>query len=636
MKQAIIGSCRPRACFIPAKRILSSVLSLLLAQGLLVDAQPTSRAIPHPLPNHPGNIFLAGENVVVEAPPRSVQSWRALDYEGKEIAQGHLEEDGRAHLGKLPVGYYEMRCGGDALSNRTTIGVIAPLRAPTPLNSPVAIDVAMAWFFPKERMAAPANLCALAGINWVRDRLLWPELEPKRGEFAAHTRYDDSIQTQTDAGLQVLEVDHASASWAATNTRRFPPDLRDIYQFYHDVAKRWQGKVGACEPWNEADISMFGGHTGDEMASLQKAAYFGLKAGNPEVIACQNVFAIHRAATLKNFAANQAGAYFDTFNLHCYDPLDGYPKAFADFRAVSSGKPMWATEISVHVRWQGDPQLRELSEADLHFQSERVTKTYVLALHQGTAEIFYFMLPQYTEGKIQYGLLHGDLTPRPGYVALAAVGRLLAGAKPLGRMPLPDKAGQAYFFEAKPDGKEAVVMVAWAQHESSFELPQAPKACYDHLGRPRPVEGKRLTVGTTPLYAVLSKEGLPALVRPPRHPKPFKGTPSPVVLQALLPEQDVLVKESAYKLAAGKSQQVPVFLYNFGSAKAEGRLSVTGPEGWQLSLPATAEIVPGERRQLELQLSCGNGAEKAAQEVLIRGDFGPAGKPLLALRFLPQ
>ena len=199
---------------------------------------------------------------------------------------------------------------------------------------------------------------------------------------------------------------------------------------------------------------MFGGHTGSEMASLQKAAYLGLKAGNPKVIACQNVFAIHRAATLHDFDANEAWAYFDTFNLHCYEQLQGYPKAFADFRAVSAGKPMWVTEISVRVKWQGDEQLKELSDEDLRLQSERVTKTYALALHQGAAEVFYFMLPQYSEGTVQFGLLHADLTPRPGYLALAAVGRLLADAKPLG----PAGADRTMLarpisLSARPDGK---------------------------------------------------------------------------------------------------------------------------------------------------------------------------------------
>lgn len=86
-----------------------------------------------------------------------------------------------------------------------------------------------------------------------------------------------------------------------------------------------------------------------KMATLQKAAYLGLKAGNPKVIACLNVFAIHRPATLQDFQNNEAWPYFDTFNLHHYAPLENYPRLYADFRAVSAGKPLWVSECSVHV-----------------------------------------------------------------------------------------------------------------------------------------------------------------------------------------------------------------------------------------------------------------------------------------------
>ncbi len=607
---------------------------VLIGSGLSAEAPPDPRTVPHPLPAHPGNVFMAGEEVIVQAPAPAAQAWRIVNYDGATVAQGRLDEDGRARLGKLPVGYYELLSGAGSATNRVTLGVLEPLRAPTPLSSPIAIDVAMAWFFPQERMAAPANLCALAGINWVRDRLSWPELEPKRGEFAESTRYDASAQAQVAAGLQVLQVGHASAPWANPNTKRFPLDLRDIYTFHRQMARRWQGQVAAFEPWNEADITMFGGHTGSEMASLQKAAYLGLKAGNPKVIACLNVFAFHRATTLHDFQANQAWPYFDTFNLHCYEPLQAYPKAYADFREVSAGKPLWVTETSVRVNWQGDEHLKELSAADLRLQSERLTKTYTLALHQGAAEVFYFMLPHYSEGTVQFGLLHADLTPRPGYVALAAVGRLLADAKPLGRLALPDNAGQAYFFDAKPDGQAADVMVAWAQRETSLELPQAPKACFDHLGRPRPVAGKLLKVGPAPLYAVLDRSARPALRPPPAPAKLLTGEPGPVVLQALLPEEDVIVDKSAYKLALGQAKKVPVFLYNFGDRKASGPLTATAPAGWRIAFPATADIGPGERKELTLALSRETPSGSTEVTVRVSGDFGTGGKPVLSLHFV--
>jgi hypothetical protein len=614
---------------------IMGILGLLAGPEFPASAQPAPRGIPRPLPSHPGNIFLAGEEVSVPLPGVTNAPWRALDYEGRVVATGEVRA-ARAELGRLPVGYYEVFCGGDGLSNRTTLGVIAPLKAPTPLSSPVGIDAAAAWFFGKDAMAAPANLCALAGMNRVRDRLSWPELEPKRGEWTPYTRYDDSIATQNAAGLKILEVNHATAAWANTNSMRFPLDLRDAYNFNKELARRWSGKVEAIEPWNEADIVEFGGHNGSEMASLQKAAYFGIRAGSTNVLACMNVFAIRRAATLKNFSENEAWPYFDTFNVHHYESLQNYPSLYADYRAVSGGRPLWVSECSVHVRWEGDPKFKELSSENLRLQSERVTKTYTLGLYQGVRALFYFVLPHYTERDLQYGLLHEDLTPRPGYLALAAVGRLLADAKPLGRVPLRDNDGQIYYFEAKPDGQPADVAVIWTQTELNLPLPAAPIACYDHLGRVRPVgEGNNLLVNSFPVFVVFPPNTHPKLTPPPKPAKYLPGEPCPIVLQALKPE-DVVFKESAYRVPPGKPYELPVYAYNFGSGNAAGKLSVTAPSPWRATIAEDLTIAPGERKPLTLTLTnTGTNSWKDAS-VRITGDFGPQGRALLSLRFVPQ
>ncbi len=615
--------------------MMAGVLGLLVGPELRAAEQPhVTREIPRPLPSHPGNIFLSGEEVSI-TPPGTNDVWRVVDYEGNPVASEHVKE-GRVQLGKLPVGYYEVISSGNGVTNRTTVGVLEPLRVPTSLTSPIGIDVAMAWFFPKDAMAAPANLCTLAGINRVRDRLLWPELEPKRGEWAAHSRYDDSIEAQLAAGLQILEVNHASPQWANTNGMRFPLDLRDIYEFDKETARRWAGKIEAIEPWNEADIREFGGHTGSEMASLQKAAYFGLRAGNSNVIACMNVFAIRRAATLKDFSENEAWPYFDTFNVHHYEPLQNYPSLYADYRAASGGRPMWVSECSVHVYWQGDEKLRELTPDDLRQQSERVTKTFVLGLYQGIQAMFYFMLPHYTEGPLQYGLLHQDLTPRPGYLALAAVGRLLADAKPIGRIPLRDNSGQIYFFSTQTDGKPSEVAVIWSQREMNLPLWANPRVVYDHLGRVRAVgEGNNLVVNSIPAIVVFEPGTHPKLLSPPKPAKFLPGEPSPIVLQALLP-QDVVVDKSAYKVAAGRPKEVPIYLYNFGTEKATGRLSATVSPGWEANIGSDADLAPGDRKGLTLTLTKTGTNSWTDANVKITGDFGAQGRPLLSLHFVPE
>jgi hypothetical protein len=462
-------------------------------------------------------------------------------------------------------------------------------------------------------------------------------VEKKRGDFAPpSTKYDASARIQSEAGLKVLQVNHSSPFWANTNHKRFPEDLRDAYRFYREMARRWAGQVVAFEPWNEADIDGFGGHTGAEMASLQKAAALGLKEGNPGVVACQNVFASANKAILEDLAANQAWPYFDTFNLHHYAKADDYPGIYAAFRAVSAGRPLWTTEFSMPVPWSGDEKRKEPSDADLRIQSERVAKAFAAALHEGPQAAFYFMLPHYVEGKTQFGIVRPDLTPRPAYVALAAVGRLLADARPMGRLKDVPQNVRAFVFRARPDDKECEVMVAWtSEGTTALALADAPLAVYDHLGRARPGP---LTLSPAPVFAVLASGAAARLTLdpPPATPPRAAGEPSPVVLQAVWPTERVDLKRSAYRIAAGKAETVPVYVYNFSAKPVEGTLELAGPSGWKLDLAKTVQIPPGERLQLPLTVEAPAAAAAKCETIRLQGSFGPAGKPILSLRLAPE
>ncbi len=608
---------------------------LLTCQALLGAPSPApAPALPQPLAAHPGNIFLAGEEVVL-SPRLQSERWLLFDDAENKLAE-LTPAEGKLHLGRLPVGFYRLRPADATNAAWISAGVLAPLQSPTPPASPVALDVAMSWFYTPEKMDAVASLCALAGVNWVRDRLNWGEMEPQKERFAASNRYDASALAQSRAGLRVLQVNHISPGWANPEHKRFPLDLRDAYRFYREMTRRWQGKVLAFEPWNEADIPMFGGHTGAEMAALQKAACLGLKAGNPDVIACLNVFALHNQAQLADLHANQAWPYFETFNLHHYAPFDEYPSLYADFRAVSAGRPLWVTECSLPVKWAGNADLKEPTDADLRVQAERVAKTFACSLHEGAAATFYFLLPHYVEGQTQFGVVRPDLTPRPAFVALAAVGRLLADARPLGRVKSTDETVRAFLFRAKPDGRSREVLVAWTtKGEATLGLPVTAEAMFDHLGRTRDA-ATTLGLTTAPVFAVLPAGTAKRLTLTPPPPAPAfaKGEPSPIVLQALWPKDKIDLKKSAYRIAFGQVETIPVYIYNFSSRTAQGRLRVQGGV-CKASLTNEVELAPQERRELALVLDGRDATPGPAEILTITGDFESAGKPVLSLRLVP-
>ena len=52
---------------------------------------------------------------------------------------------------------------------------------------------------------------------------------------------------------------------------------------------------------------------------------------------------------------------------------------------------------------------------------DRVSKVFSGALHEGCVKAFYFILGDYVERNLQYGLIHNDMTPRPAYVAFGPI-----------------------------------------------------------------------------------------------------------------------------------------------------------------------------------------------------------------------
>jgi hypothetical protein len=628
---------------------------------LCVLAAPLLAATPAPLPDHPGNVFLAGERVTVTLPVLDLATWRVTDYAGAVAAEGKTTS-GRADVGPLPVGWYELSWGE---GRRVAIGVLEPLKAPTPRTSPIGVDVAMAWFYKEPQMPAVANLCALAGMNWVRDRLTWAEMEPRRGEFAAGpNKYDASARIQSAAGLRVLQVIHLSPPWANPDIKRFPPDLRDGRRFYEAMARRWAGQVAAFEPWNEADIPMFGGHTGSEMASLQKAAYLGLKAGDPAIIACLNVFALPSKSILADLADNQSWPYFDTFNLHHYAKTDDYPGIYAAFRAVSGGRPLWSTEFSMPVKWAGDENLKEPTDTDLRVQAERVAQVFAAALHEGPQAAFYFLFPHYSEGPTQFGIVRPDLTPRPAYVALAAAGRLLADARPLGQLKGAAPNVRAFIFRARPDGVEREVLVAWAADgKAELALPAAPAAVFDHLGRPatgsaatgsaatgsgalsvkapdplHPPAATALTLTPAPTFALLAPgtAAKMSLDPPPAAAPRLPGEPSPVVLQALWPKERIDLGRSAYRVSREAAETVSIYVYNFSDKPVEGELAAAAPSPVKAHIERSVKVPPQGRVEVPLTVDARGMAADATETVRLTGDFGAAGKAVLSLRVTPQ
>ena len=357
------------------------------------------------------------------------------------------------------------------------------------------------------------------------------------------------------------------------------------------------------------------------------------------MIACQSVFALSRPETLADFTRNNPGPYFERFNLHHYVPLDKYEEVYARYRAASAGKPMWVTEFNVTVDW-ADEKSQEPDAKNLRVQAMRLPKVFAKSLYEGVEAAFYFMLPHYVEHKRQYGILHRDLTPRPAFMALAAVGSLLADAKAVGRWDAGDPQVHAYVFRARPDGQEKFVIVAWSSGgEKVVSLNVPTEKVFDVLGRE--TQGSwigQVKLANAPQFAVTNVDPSKSMkLTPPPEPPPLNNDkPSPVVLQVLWPDAGRDFAKSVYRVAPGEPTTVPLFLYNFSDRAVTGSLAVDSPADWNASLTATkVELQPGDRKELQLTITTA-GKSPTTQPIRITGQFDVDGaQPVVSFSVAP-
>ena len=622
-------------------------------------AQQIARRVPVPAADHPGNVFVAGEEVSAKVAANlssKAVRWRVLDDRASIVAQGAIEKDERiVKLGDPGIGWYRIEFLGDdgKVLGWTTAAVLARLAEATPQDSPICVDSATAWFANGNatRQERFAQLAALAGVNWIRDRLSWGGVHRGPDNFAQNTTYDSAAALQAKYGLKVLQVFHDSPGWAVDKefddkggARRFTRDLRVLYKFCKAMAKRYEGQVLAWEPWNEANITVFGGHTIDEMCAHQKAAYLAFKAGNPKVKVCWNVYAgagsgLHTQGVIEN----ESWPYFETYNIHSYRKPKEYVEQFAPAREAACGRPIWISECGVPLPWTTGGPGHELSQADELKQARFIARSYASSLFAGVDRHFFFILGNYGERKIQFGLLRNDQTPRPGYVALAAIGRFLAGAKCLGRrLSDHNPSVHVYAFRSRPDGKSRDVLVAWAEKLAKWSLPEdvSVKAVYDYLGRPL---GKTVpeTVDSAPLFVLLARgEAKKLPLEATLQISAFRaGSPSPVVLQLQMPQSATNLDNQAHTVELEDEVDLDIFAYNFSDVTVRGVISTEQtPEGWNLTPgQMEIEIEPMGRKRLPIRVSVESSEEKSADGwIKLRGEFSDAGRPVLAFRLAPK
>lgn len=230
---------------------------------------------------------------------------------------------------------------------------------------------------------------AKTNASWLRVLFDWNKAEPSPGQYNWEV-FDRVVNAASARGLRVLGNIAFSPGWARSGFSFFtapPKDPGAFAGFTKAVVSRYGSRINSWEIWNEPNLPLFFGFSGDRpqiYTNLLKAAYPAIKSVQPNstVVAA----GLSRSgggdappAFLNAMYDAGAGGYFDAAAMHPYvfqggmaaDPENGWSDV-ARVRDVmvahgDGGKKIWMTELGAPT---SAPNAEGVSQAE---QAQQIT-----------------------------------------------------------------------------------------------------------------------------------------------------------------------------------------------------------------------------------------------------------------------
>ncbi len=352
-----------------------------------------------------------------------------------------------------------------------------------------------------------------AGIKWCRMDFLWEINEPEKDKFNWKT-FDEVFANARKHAVYPLPILCYNSRWGSKkseNGKGIVPDLNNWIPYVKESVKRYKDFVKYWEVWNEPNIGFWTG-TLDEYAELLKETYKAIK----EMDKTAKVAMGGTAGTDLHFIEElyKRNIPFDIVNIHPYGYptpperfLEGQIKACRELitRYGDEGKPIWITEY-------GWPNHIGPNGVDIITQANYIVRAFVIALGAGVEKIFWYDYqngPDPTYNEHNFGIVYMGDIPKPCYVALSTMTRLLEGKRFLKKLDMPEDC-YAYVFQGK-NRDEAIVM--WAMEEKEVALEWKGKGkLVDLMGNEKPISSNgllKLKLAPSPVFLLCKGDKLP-------------------------------------------------------------------------------------------------------------------------------
>jgi hypothetical protein len=336
-----------------------------------------------------------------------------------------------------------------------------PVAAPAPLPAPassggpaVGVQLHGMWndYSDAQRLAVLDKIAA-AHLEWVRIDMGWSSFQDGC-RTCFNDWYLDRANFLVDAarqrGLKVLVTAWRTPGWANGGAGELAPPANpaDFRSFMTWLAGRFRGRVAAYEIWNEPDSRDFFTGTVAQYAALVRAAYPGVKAGDPAAQVVLGGPINNDTGWLRSVYQAGAGGSFDVLATHPYMGPSDLPPEAPDLRGdniyllthvaavhelmVANGdgaKPIWFTELGWSSHANGGGEANWDRGVTLQQQADYTVRAIELARSRFpyVENMFLYNERNRATGDVQldnYGIMWRDLSDKPVYAALR---RYLAG-----------------------------------------------------------------------------------------------------------------------------------------------------------------------------------------------------------------
>ncbi|MBN1483097.1 MAG: beta-galactosidase [Chloroflexia bacterium] len=349
-----------------------------------------------------------------------------------------------------------------------------PTPAPTPAPPPGSgLQYGFCVHLTNANMGGVYDLVQGAGFGWIRQQVRWADIEPAKGQY--NWGFLDQIVNEANRrGVKVLFSVVASPGWAAGGGHGMPSNPNDLGDFFHALASRYKGRVGAYEVWNEENYAVENdGYVAgpDRYVELLKVSYTRIKQADPKAIVVlgaltptgvyNSYIAIDDLSYLRQLLSYQGGVvrdYFDVLGAHVAgtnnspdhrwpdnpgpdgwtDHTSHYFRQAEEIRAVMvdygfADKQIWLTEFG----WAATENVTSVAAPGYEYayqNSEQEQAAYLVrAFEKGRSEYQPWMGAMFlwnlnfavefsaTDEKAAFGVLRAGGIHRPAYDAVAAM-----------------------------------------------------------------------------------------------------------------------------------------------------------------------------------------------------------------------